>query len=150
MERDYRNLKETVEKGVFKEGQEVDVVVYAFTDLGAKLAIADAYSGLAYGDEIFEDIYIGQKRKAYIKYIREDGKIDLSLRPPEGVHVMESTEKILRALEQAGGKLSFNDKSSPDDIQSYFQISKKVFKKALGVLYKQRKIKITSAGIEKT
>lgn len=148
MEKDYRYLKKETAVGFFREGQEVDVVVYAFTVLGAKVAINDTYSGLAYKDEIFENVYIGQQRKAYIKRIRRDGKIDVSLRPPEGKHVLAITEKIFKALTAAGGKLPFNDDSSPGDIKMRFQISKKVFKKAIGALYKQRIIKITGTGIE--
>jgi len=148
MEQDFRYLKETADKGVFKAGQEIDVVIYAFTKLGAKVAINDTYSGLAYGNEIFENVELGQKCKAYIKRIRDDGKIDVSLRPAEGKHVLGVTESIYKALTAAGGKLPFNDNSSPEDIKQRFQISKKVFKKAIGVLYKQRRILITGAGIE--
>jgi predicted RNA-binding protein (virulence factor B family) len=148
MEQEFRYLKEIVGKGVFKDGQEVDVVIYAFTKLGAKVAINDTYSGLAYGNEIFENVELGQKCKAYIKRVRDDGKIDVSLRPSEGKHVLGITETIYKALAASGGRLPFNDNSSPEDIKKRFQISKKVFKKAIGVLYKQRRILITSAGIE--
>jgi predicted RNA-binding protein (virulence factor B family) len=148
MNTEYRHLKQEADKDTFKEGQEIEVVVYAFTDLGVKVAINDTYSGLAYKNEIFEDLYIGQKLRAFIKCVREDGKIDVSLRPREGKEVLEVTEKILTLLKGSGGRLSFNDKSSPVDIKNNFQTSKKVFKKAIGVLYKQRKIKITNNGIE--
>ncbi|MDD5584876.1 MAG: type I-B CRISPR-associated protein Cas8b1/Cst1 [Candidatus Omnitrophica bacterium] len=148
MDNDYRHLKQEADKDAFKEGQEVEAVIYAFTDLGVKVAINDTHSGLAYKNEIFDTLYIGQKLKAFIKCIREDGKIDVTLRPREGQEVLEVTEKILTLLKESGGKLSLNDKSSPEDIRAYFQTSKKVFKKAIGVLYKQRKIKITDSGIE--
>lgn len=148
MEKDYRYLKEEVEGGVFKEGQEVDVVVYAFTDLGVKVAINDTYSGLVYKNEIFDELYAGQKLKAFIKHIREDGKIDVSLQPQEGKHVLETSDKILKLLKESGGHLPFNDKSPPSDIKKHFQVSKKVFKKSIGILYKQRIIRITGTGIE--
>lgn len=148
MDKDYLHLKQEADKGTFKEGQEVEAVVYAFTDLGVKVAINDTHSGLAYKNEIFDTLYIGQKLKAFIKCIREDGKIDVTLRPREGKEVLEVTEKILILLKESGGRLPFNDKSSPDAIKEHFQTSKKVFKKAIGVLYKQRKIKITDSGIE--
>lgn len=147
--KDRRTLKDVVGKGVFKEGQAVDLVIYAFTELGAKVAINETYSGLVYGSEIFQDVRVGQKLQGYIKLVREDGKIDVTLRAREGIEVMTAADKIFRALCDAGGKLDFNDKSSPDDIQMYFQISKKVFKKAIGVLYKERKILITDSGILK-
>jgi hypothetical protein len=148
VEKDYRYLKQVAAEGVFRTGQEVDVVIYAITKLGVKVAINDAYSGLAYANEIFEDVSVGQPHKAYIKRVREDGKIDVALRPPEGKHVLGVTETIFRALVEAGGKLPYHDNSSSEDIKRRFQISKKVFKKAIGVLYKQRRIKITDTGIE--
>ncbi|MFA5271108.1 MAG: type I-B CRISPR-associated protein Cas8b1/Cst1 [Candidatus Omnitrophota bacterium] len=145
---DYEHLEDEVEQGVFKDGQEVDIVVYGFTDLGVKVAINDTYAGLVYKNEIFEELHSGQKRKAYIKCIREDGKIDVSLYPAEGKRVSAATEKILSMFKELGGKLPFNDKTPPEDIKKHFQMSKKVFKKAIGVLYKQRIIRITDKGIE--
>lgn len=145
---DYDYLQEEVEPGVFKEGQEVNIVVYGFTDLGVKVAINDTYAGLAYKNEIFQELRSGQKLKAYIKCIREDGKIDVSLYPAEGKRVQAACDKILYILKELGGKLPFNDKTPPEDIKKHFQMSKKVFKKAIGVLYKQRIIRITDKGIE--
>jgi len=144
----YKHLKETVEPEVFEKWQEVEVRVYAFTDLGIKVAINDEYTGLVYENEVYDDLQLGQKLKAFIKSVREDGKIDVSLQPAQGVHVFSTADKIMEQLKAAGGKLRFNDKSSPDEIRSRFQISKAVFKQAIGKLYKQRKIKITDHGIE--
>ncbi len=148
MKKDYKYLKETVAPGVFEKWQEVDVIVYAFTDLGIKVAISNEYTGLVYENEIYDDYYKGQKLKAFIKSVREDGKIDVSLQPKQGRHVFSTIDKILEQLEEAGGKLRFNDNSSPEEIKNRFQISKRVFKQAIGKLYKQRKIKITDKGIE--
>ncbi len=148
MKKDYTYLKETVEPDVFKKWQEVDVVIDAFTDLGIKVVINDEYIGLVYKNEVYEEYQKGQKLKAFIKFVREDGKIDVSLQPEKGRHVFSTTDKILEQLEEAGGKLRFNDESSPLDIKNKFQISKTVFKQAIGKLYKQRKIKITDKGIE--
>jgi len=148
MKNNYENLKKTVEPGVFIQNQEVDVEIYAFTDLGMKVAINDEYAGLVYGNQIYDDYQKGQKLKAYIKYVREDGKIDVSLQPNQGTHVHSTADRILEHLKTAGGKSGLNDKSSPEDIKNEFQISKKVFKQAIGKLYKQRKIKITDKGIE--
>ncbi len=141
-------MKDTAEPGVFRQWQEIDVEIYAFTDLGIKVVINDEYIGLVYGDQVFEDYEIGQELKAYIKLIREDGKIDVSLQPRQYKHVSSTTGKILEYLEIAGGKSGFNDKSSPEDIENAFQVSKKVFKRAIGRLYKQGKIKISDRGIE--
>lgn len=148
MKNNYEHLKETVGPGVFAQWQEVDVEIYAFTDLGVKVAINDEYTGLVYGNQIYDDCQKGQKLKAYIKFVREDGKIDVSLQPKQGRHILSTTDKILEHLKATGGKSGFNDKSSPEDIKNEFQISKKVFKQAIGRLYKQHKIKITDKGIE--
>lgn len=148
MKKNYKHLKETVEAGVFTQWQEVDVEIYAFTDLGAKVAINDEYTGLVYGNQIYEEYREGQKLKAYIKFVREDGKIDVSFQPEQGIHVFSTSDKILEHLKAAGGKSEFNDKSSPEDIKKEFQVSKKVFKQAIGNLYKQHIIKITDTGIE--
>ena len=144
----YKHLKSTAEQGIFTQWQEVDVEIYAFTDLGIKVAINDEYTGLVYRNQLYEEYQKGQKLKAYIKCVREDGKIDVSMQPNQGKHVYSTTDKILDHLKTTGGKSRFNDKSSPEDIKNTFQISKKVFKQAIGKLYRQGKIKITDKGIE--
>jgi len=148
MKQDYQHLKTIASPGVFTPGQEVDIVIYDSTDLGYKAAINNEYCGLVYKNEVFVDIHFHQPMKGYIKCLRQDGKIDISLQPDEGKHTIATGEKILKMLADNGGRLPFGDKSSPDDIRNKFQVSKKVFKKAIGVLYKQQKIKITDQGIE--
>jgi predicted RNA-binding protein (virulence factor B family) len=148
MTSDHRHLKETVEPGVFAQFQKVDIEIYAFTDLGMKVAIDDEYTGLVYRDQVYDEYQEGQRLKAYIKCVREDGKIDVSLQPNQGMHVSSTTERILEHLKAAGGKSKFNDKTSPEDIKNEFQVSKKVFKQAIGSLYKRGKIEITDKGIE--
>jgi len=147
MRNDYKHLKSIVSPGVFSLGQEVDIAIYDSTDLGYKAAINNEYSGLVYKNEVFIDIHFHQPLKGYIKCLREDGKVDISLQPDEGKHTIATGEKILKMLADNGGKLPFGDKSSPDEIRNKFQVSKKVFKKAIGVLYKQQKIRITEQGI---
>jgi predicted RNA-binding protein (virulence factor B family) len=90
----------------------------------------------------------GQEIKGYIAGVRDDGRIDVSLQPDKGRHVHSTFEKILKHLKDCGGKSKFGDKSPPEDIKREFQISKKVFKQAIGGLYKQGKIIITKEGIE--
>ena len=148
MKNNYEHLKETVWPGIFTEWQEVDVEIYAFIDLGIRVAINDEYIGLVYENNVYDEYQEGQKLKAYIKFVREDGKIDVSFQPKQGKHVFLTTDKILEHLKTAGGKSRFNDKSSPEDIKNEFQVSKKVFKQAIGKLYKKGKIKITDEGIE--
>jgi len=148
MKNRHADLKEAVEPGVFAPWQEVDAEIYAFTDLGVKVAINDEYTGLVYANEMFGDYHEGQRLKAYIKCIRLDGRIDVSLQPKQDRHVFSAADKILAHLKAAGGRLGFNDTSSPEDIKKEFQVSKKVFKQAIGRLYKEHKIKITGTGIE--
>lgn len=144
----YDELKDTVNPRVFSQWQEVDVEIYAFTYLGIEVVINDEYLGLVYANEVFEDYEEGQKLKGYIKCVRVDGKIDVSLHPGKGKQVPAIGEKIIDYLKAVGGKSEFNDKSAPDDIYDEFGVSKKVFKQAIGRLYKQGKIQITKKGIE--
>lgn len=148
MENNEEHLKETVERGVFIPWEEVKAEILAFTDLGIKVSINNTYKGLVYGNQVYDDYEKGQKLKAYIKLVREDGKIDVSFEPNQAMHVILTADKIMEHLKEAGGKSKFNDKSYHEDIQDEFQVSKKVFKQAIGNLYKQKKIIITDEGIE--
>jgi len=145
---EYDYLIETVDYNTFTRWEEVDLVVYAFTDLGMKVAINDRYTGLVYKNQMYDSFEEGQKTKGYITGIREDGRIDVSLQPDKGRHVHSTFDKILEHLNKVGGKSKFGDKSPPEDIKREFQVSKKVFKQAIGALYKQGKIRITKEGIE--
>lgn len=148
MKNKHESLKETVASDVFTEWQEVDVEIDAFIPLGIRVIINDEYVGLVYKNDVYDEYQKGQRLKAYIKLVRDDGKIDVSFRPWQGKHVLSTTDKILAHLEAVGGKSTFHDKSSPEDIRKEFHVSKKVFKQAIGKLYKERKIKITAEGIE--
>ena len=148
MDSEYDYLIETVDYNTFTRWEEVDLVVYAFTDLGMKVAINDRYTGLVYKNQMYDSYEEGQKIKGYITGIREDGRIDVSLQPDKGRHVHSTFDKILKHLKDSGGKSKFGDKSPPEDIKKEFQVSKKVFKQAIGGLYKQGKIRITKEGIE--
>ena len=148
MDSEYDYLIETVDYNTFTRWEEVDLVVYAFTDLGMKVAINDRYTGLVYKNQMYDSYEEGQKIKGYITGIREDGRIDVSLQPDKGRHVHSTFDKILKHLKDSGGKSKFGDKSPPEDIKREFQVSKKVFKQAIGGLYKQGKIMITKDGIE--
>lgn len=148
MDSEYDYLIETVDYNTFTRWEEVDLVVYAFTDLGMKVAINDRYTGLVYKNQMYDFYEEGQKIKGYITGIREDGRIDVSLQPDKGRHVHSTFDKILKHLKDSGGKSKFGDKSPPEDIKREFQVSKKVFKQAIGGLYKQGKIRINKEGIE--
>ena len=95
MRDNYKFLKEMVEPGVFAEWQEIDVKVDAFTDLGIKVVINNEYIGLVYGNQVYEEYQEGQELKAYIKFVRDDGKIDVSFQPKKNRLVFSTTGKII-------------------------------------------------------
>lgn len=142
------HLQQTAEPGVFSPWQEVSIEVYDFSDLGISVAVNDEYTGLIYNDEVTDSYKIGQKLQAYIKQVRVDGKIDITLLPKPTTSVFTTTDKILEHLQNNGGTSSFHDKSSPEEIKREFQVSKKLFKQAIGKLYKQGKITLVEGGIE--
>jgi predicted RNA-binding protein (virulence factor B family) len=96
------------------------------------------HSGLLYANEVFQPLKRGQKIKGYIKKLREDEKIDLSLQKPGYEKIGSQAEKIMRLLKVHNGVLPYGDKSTPESIYDFFQMSKKDFKKALGQIYKQK------------
>lgn len=131
-----------------KEGDLVEGLVYKFSPIGANVRINDSLEGLLYGSEIFKDLRIGDRINVYVKKIRDDGKIDLSLEKSGYKNFIEDASSvILTKLKDAGGSLPFSDKSSPEEIQYRFQMSKKKFKEAIGNLYKSKRIEIGDEGI---
>ena len=131
----------------FEIGDEVDLIIGTRTDLGVRVVVNQKHSGLLYHNEIFEQIKPGMKTKGFVKKVREDEKLDISLQAAGYEKVEGIAGEILDRLHQAGGFLEVNDKSSPESIKHVFGISKKVFKKAIGALYRERLIKIESDGI---
>lgn len=131
----------------YEEGQEVDLIIWEKTDLGYKVIINEEHTGLLYANEIFTPIHVGMKTKGFIKRLREDEKIDVSLQKQGFVHVDETSQMILEKLKTRGGFIEANDNTSPESIKHMFGISKKVFKKAIGSLYKERLITIEDRGI---
>ncbi|TYP98225.1 hypothetical protein C7447_103396 [Tenacibaculum adriaticum] len=131
-----------------KEGDKVDLVIGVKSMLGYSVLIDETYEGLLYNDDVFSDIEEGMKMVGYIKKIREDEKIDVSLRPQGFRNVIDSdTEVILNKLEEKGFLL-LTDKSSPEAIKFHLQMSKKAFKRAIGSLYKDKKIILKEDRIE--
>jgi predicted RNA-binding protein (virulence factor B family) len=132
-----------------KEGDEVALVVLQKTDLGYSVIINHAHKGLIFDNEIFQEIRVGDKLNAYVKKIRDDRKIDISIQPIGFRKFNDSnSELIFKKLEENNGFLAITDKSSPDEIYTQFGISKKAFKKSLGALYKQKKVDIQPDGIK--
>ena len=132
----------------YDEGEEVDLVIYETTDLGYKVVVNNAHGGMVYHNEVFQKLVIGQQLKGYIKKIREDLKIDVSLQKPGYEAVDGISRTILNAIKDHGGRLGLTDKSPPEEIYSLFGVSKKTFKKAIGALYKKRLITIDTDGIK--
>lgn len=131
----------------FKVNQEVKLIPWRKTDLGWEMIIDQRHKGLLFNNDIFKKINRGEELDGFIKNVREDGKIDLSLQPL-GVDVLAPTaEIILEKLKANDGFLPLNDKSKPERIQEIMGMSKKTFKKGVGVLYKNRKIEINDEGI---
>ena len=132
-----------------EEGEEVQIIIYKKTDLGYSVIIDHLHSGLIYQNEIFKEIRIGDKMKGYVKRIREDNKLDISLQPIGFDNYKDAyTKSIVMKLLDNDGFLKLNDKSSPEDIYTNFGISKKAFKKSIGGLYKERKIEFVNDGIK--
>lgn len=130
-----------------REGDQVSLIIAGKTDLGFKAIVNDTFWGVLYHNEVFQPLKEGQKLTGYIKKIRDDKKIDLSLNRTGHTHVSPLTEQIIQRLEENNGLLALSDKSSPEAINAAFGVSKKVFKHAIGVLYKERRITLTKTSI---
>lgn len=135
---------------VLEVGEKVDLVIGRFTNVGISVLVNDEYEGLLYKNEVFKRVREGQKVIGYIKKLREDGGIDVSLQPIGFLNKIGGNEAVilekLKGLD--GGFIGYNDKSKPEDIMYHFKMSKKSFKAAIGGLYKAKKIEISDKGIE--
>ncbi len=130
--------------------EEVDLIASHPSPQGWNMIVNQKHLGLVYSDEIFQKITPGDQLKGFVKKVRSDGKIDLTLQRHGYRGIEPNAEQILKELRASGGFIDLNDKSDPDDIKEVFQLSKKSFKKAIGALYKARKIAIEDDGIRLT
>ncbi len=130
------------------EQDAVEAVVLQKERLGYLVTFGERFHGMIYHNEIFAPLQPGQRIKAFIRKLREDGKVDLILQPEGMDHVEPSAQKILDGLKAAGGHLPYHDKSDPKMIQQEFAMSKKTFKKAIGTLYRKKLIVIEDSGIK--
>lgn len=128
-------------------GSLVDLLVFETTPLGFNVIIDQRFKGLIYHADIYQKINIGDQLQGYIKLIREDGGIDISLQAKGLKRLETGAEKIIEHLKQNKGYVNLTDKSSPEEILSKFQMSKKNFKQSVGILFKQRLIRIETDGI---
>ncbi len=145
-----RNLKKFIKNRDIKleKGEVVNLIIASDTDIGKKVIINNQYWGLLYKNELFQSLEIGQKVKGFVKNLREDGKIDVSLQQ-QGYRktIVDNTDKLLAVLKNKNGFLPLTDKSSPQIIQQHLQMSKKNFKKAVGALYKKGLIQLEKTGL---
>lgn len=130
-----------------ENGMEVDLLVYEESPLGFSCIVNGANKGLLYHNDIYREVYVGDDLKGYVKNIREDKLIDLSLQKSGFKNVLSSTDLILDYIINNNGFLNLTDKSSPDEIAERFNMSKATFKKSVGVLYRQRKVLLKDDGI---
>lgn len=136
------------ESDAYEVGQEVRLLVYRSTPIGIEAVINEKSLGMLYKNEVFTDLSVGDSIIGYIKNIREDGKIDLSLQTQGYEHVEDFSDILLRYIKDQGGKINIHDKSDPELIRNTFGVSKKVFKKAVGKLYKEKKITLLDNGLQ--
>lgn len=132
----------------YKQGQEVEALVIAHTPIGYKCIVDNLHYGMIYKNETFRPIELEESITAYVKNVREDGKIDLSLSDKAKARTSDLASEIMQRLKENNGTLPLSDKSDPEDIKAAFSCSKKDFKKALGKLYKERRIEISESSIK--
>jgi predicted RNA-binding protein (virulence factor B family) len=130
-----------------EEGQKVDLIVYEESPLGFSCIINGAHKGLIYHNDIYKDVYIGDEMEGFVKTIREDKLIDVSFQKSGFKNVLDSTEVVMEYLEKNNGFLSLHDKSTPEEISIRLSMSKATFKKAIGILYRHRKVLIKPDGV---
>lgn len=135
------------ERPDYLPGRQVDLLVWQKTDLGYKAIVDNRYSGLLYDSELFRSLRPGQRATGYVKQVREDGKLDLTLQKPGRAGVEDFSSILLEHIRRNGGHTSLNDKSPAEQIYALFGVSKKEFKKAVGDLYKKRLIRVEEEGL---
>lgn len=135
------------EKPEYQAKEEVDALIWMRTDLGFKVIVDNQFSGMLYHNEIFRPLQPGEHVRAFVKQVREDGKIDLELQKGGAQKVDDFATVLLDYIREQGGHTELNDKSDAETIYDTFGVSKKTFKKAVGELYKKRLIVLEEGGI---
>lgn len=131
----------------YKPGQRVEALVWEHTPIGYKVIVDNLFQGMLYQNELYRPVEIEETVDAYVKMVRPDGKIDLTLGDKAVNRVRELSDEIMERLKNSGGSLPYGDKSSPDDIKAEFKCSKRDFKQAIGRLYKEHRIVIDGDNI---
>ena len=130
-----------------KPGDEVDLLVYKLLDIGAGVIVNNSFQGLVYKNDIYKDLFVGDRLKGYILKIRDDDKLDVTIRKPGFSKVLDSKQQIIEKLKANDGFLFLHDKSSADEIYHVLHMSKRSFKEAIGMLYKEKVIELMDTGI---
>lgn len=131
----------------YQPDYEVEILIWQKTDLGFKAIVENQFSGLLYDGEIFQELRTGMTLKAFVKQVREDGKIDLMLQKPGFEKIDDFAKVLFQYIRDEGGRIGLNDKSPAEDIYDVFNVSKKTFKKAVGDLYRKHLIVLLENGI---
>lgn len=131
-----------------REGQAVQLLVYEETEMGSKAIVDGRFGGLVYHEPGRDRLEVGSSQTGYVQRIRADGKVDLSTTPRGKAATLDASETLLAALTRAGGRLELSDRSDPEAIRRTLGLSKKVFKRAVGVLYRERRIRLGDSSIE--
>ena len=134
----------------YRTGDQVELLIWQKTNLGLKAIVDGRYGGLLYDTQMFRTLRTGDRVKGYISQVRPDGKLDLSLQCPGQRGVEDFSAQLLRHLQMNGGQTPLGDKSPAEEVYALVGVSKKVFKKAVGDLYRQRLIEISDTGIRLT
>lgn len=137
----YKDIKD------LKVGQKVDLLIHSVTKIGIMAVVNNRYFGMLYINETYQDLSIGDICTGYIMRLRQDKKIDLTLKKPGYTSVKESEDTIVNILKKTGGFIPCHDKSSPEEIKKVFSMSKKEFKRAIGGLFKKRILELKKNGI---
>ena len=131
----------------YPDGAEVEMIIFGKTDMGYKAIVDGKYSGLLFKNQVFEELFYADELKGYVTQVRNDRKVDLSLYAPGNAKIENLETRLERELNSRGGFWAIDDKSSPETISLELGVSKKVFKKATGALFKKRKIAFEDGGI---
>jgi predicted RNA-binding protein (virulence factor B family) len=128
-------------------GDSVELVVYGKSPLGYKAVVNGAWSGLLFADDVFEDLRLGERRDGYVRTVRSDGKLDVSLQPPGRARVDDLEKQILAELKARGGFWAIGDHTPAEEIREELGVSKRTFKQAVGALLKRRRIRMDERGL---
>ena len=130
------------------KGQQVDILVVSESPIGYRVIVENRHWGMLYKNQIFRPLTLGERTTAFVTKVTEERRIDLSLQRGGYAQVKDSAEQLYDAIVAAGGSLSLNDNSSPEQIQQTVQMSKKLFKRSLGVLLSHKRVVTTEQGIK--